>query len=433
MNFSIYIFGSETNNSSKPYSQYPLDYAEGIFKKYETYLENDSLLVVHRNEVAVYHIYYKHVQGGYIGMCVLLNSLWIYDINRLKEVFEKAFSEILEKGVFLSINRQGNVVSQTSKISESNKVHIEDISDKIRYYIEKLENYSAQLPPQNVSVGKEYVHKLSNNASNSSWKDAFNTYRNIVSSYGSSENSTNLLLRKLSEFTKERDEYERKSIELQKECLRIERQKKQIKNIVILIFVLIGCGIGIFFLNDSLNITQSQLEDANCKIIEQDNTITGQQTRIEELKDSVKDYLRLYKNEKDNYQSFRSQVASTYPIIITDIQIANAYKSGTIETDYGYAIFSSYTMFLKPRINYYGLSYGTMNFRIKLYNPDGSLSTGSYYTYSYSEDVYVYEGENTYTFGGWGNETRGNWKSGTYRIEIWYGNSCLKSKEFTIY
>ena len=120
MNFSIYIFGSETNNSSKPYSQYPLDYAEGIFKKYETYLENDSLLVVHRNEVAVYHIYYKHVQGGYIGMCVLLNSLWIYDINRLKEVFEKAFSEILEKGVFLSINRQGNVVSQTSKISESN-------------------------------------------------------------------------------------------------------------------------------------------------------------------------------------------------------------------------------------------------------------------------------------------------------------------------
>lgn len=433
MNFSIYIFGSETNNSSKPYSQYPLDYAEGIFKKYETYLENDSLLVVHRNEVAVYHIYYKHVQGGYIGMCVLLNSLWIYDINRLKEVFEKAFSEILEKGVFLSINRQGNVVSHTSKISESNKVHIEDISDKIRYYIEKLENYSAQLPPQNVSVGKEYVHKLSNNASNSSWKNAFNTYRNIVSSYGSNESSTNLLLRKLSEFAKERDDYERKSIELQKECLRIERQKKQIKNIVILVFVLIGCGIGIFFLNDSLNITQSQLEDANCKIIEQDNTITGQQTRIEELKDSVKDYLRLYKNEKDNYQSFRSQVASTYPIIITDIQIANAYKSGTIETDYGYAIFSSYTMFLKPRINYYGLSYGTMNFRIKLYNPDRSLSTGSYYTYSYSEDVYVYEGENTYTFGGWGNETRGNWKSGTYRIEIWYGNSCLKSKEFTIY
>ena len=57
MNFSIYIFGSETNNSSKPYSQYPLDYAEDIFKKYESYLKNDSLLVIHRNDVAVYHIY----------------------------------------------------------------------------------------------------------------------------------------------------------------------------------------------------------------------------------------------------------------------------------------------------------------------------------------------------------------------------------------
>ncbi|MBR5777081.1 MAG: hypothetical protein IKY22_01235 [Bacteroidales bacterium] len=314
MNSSIYIFGSETNNSSKPYSQYPLDYAEDIFKKYESYLKNDSLLVIHRNDVAVYHIYYKRVQNGYIGICVLLNSLWVCDAKRLIKVFEKVFSEILESGILLSVDRQGNVVSQTSKMSDSNKVHIDEICDKIRYYIEKLENYSAQLPVQDVSVSKGTIHKLSDNASNTSWKNAFNTYRNIVSSYGSNKNSTNLLLRKLSEFAKERDDYERKSIELQKECLRIERQKKQIKNIVILVFVLIGCGIGIFFLNDSLNVTQQRLADANDEIIEQ-------QTRIEELKDSVEYYLRLYKNEKNNYQSFRSQVANTY-------------KSGTIETDY---------------------------------------------------------------------------------------------------
>ena len=456
MNSTIYIFGSETVNSTKIYTQYPLDYAVDIFKKYETYLENDSLLVVHRNDVIVYHIYYKRVQNGYIGICVLLNSLWIYDVNRLKEVFEKAFSEILERYVFLSINRQGNVVSQTSKISESNKVHIEDISDKIRYYIEKLENYSSQLPPQNVSVSKEFVYKLSNNASNTSWKNAFNTYRNIVSSYGSSENSTNILLRKLSEFAKERDEYKQKSIEWQKECGRIERQKKQIKNVVILIFVLIVCGIGILFLTNNLSTTQRKLDDANNeiekkeqKLVEanktiekqvktikkRDDKITEQRDRIYQLEDSVEDCLQLYENEKSNYQDFKSRVVSTYPMIISDIQIANCYKNGNAETDYGNTIYSYRTMFLKPKIKYYGLTYGSHNLKVKWYNPDGTLSTGSSSSsgFSQSDNVYVYTGYNERKLRGWGNETKGNWSKGNYRVEIWYGNVCLKSKEFTIY
>lgn len=456
MNFSIYIFGSETNNSSKPYSQYPLDYAEDIFKKYESYLKNDSLLVIHRNDVAVYHIYYKRVQNGYIGICVLLNSLWVFDAKRLIKVFEKVFSEILESGILLFIDRQGNVVSQTSKMSDSNKVHIEEICDKIRYYIEKLENYSAQLPVQDVSVSKGTVHKLSDNASNTLWKNAFNTYRNIVSSYGSNESSTNLLLRKLSEFAKERDDYERKSIELQKECLRIERQKKQIKNIVILVFVLIGCGIGILSLTNNLSTTQRQLDIANDeikikeeilfvanetiekkdeKIKKQNNKIKEQRDKINQLRDSVDDCLRLYENEKDNYQSFKTQVASAYPIIITDIQIANTYKSGTIETDYGYTIYSSYSMCLKPKIKYEGLVSGSYNLKVKWYNPDGTLSVGSSSPsgFSQSKNVYIYAGFNEIELNGWGNKSFGYWGKGTYRIEIWYGNSCLKSKEFTIY
>ena len=76
---------------------------------------------------------------------------------------------------------------------------------------------------------------------------------------------------------------------------------------------------------------------------------------------------------------------------------------------------------------------GSKTLKVKLYRPDGSLSTGSYSTYSYSDDAYLYEGENSYTLSGWGNENKGHWRSGTYRIEIWYNNSCLKSKTFTIY
>lgn len=143
------------------------------------------------------------------------------------------------------------------------------------------------------------------------------------------------------------------------------------------------------------------------------------------------------KQERDKAKSelsnLKSKVSNTYPLIITDIEIANVYNDGTIQTDYGYMIYSYNTMYLKPRVKYTGLTTGSKTFKIKLYEPDGSLSTGSYSTYSYSDDAYIYEGENTCKFSGWGNSSRGNWRSGTYRIEIWYDNACLKSKTFTIY
>ena len=90
-------------------------------------------------------------------------------------------------------------------------------------------------------------------------------------------------------------------------------------------------------------------------------------------------------------------------------------------------------MYLKPRISYTGLTSGTKTLKVKLYKPDGSLSEGSYSSYSYSDDVYVYDGNYSFTLSGWGNSSRGNWSKGTYRIEIWYENTCLKAKTFTIY
>lgn len=138
-------------------------------------------------------------------------------------------------------------------------------------------------------------------------------------------------------------------------------------------------------------------------------------------------------NAKSELSSLKNKVSTTYPIIITDIEIANTYSGGDVETNYGNTIYSYNTMYLKPRIEYTGLTYGKKTIKVKLYRPDGGLSTGSYSTYSYSDDVYVYEGNYSFTLSGWGGSFKGQWQRGTYRIEIWYENTCLKSKTFTIY
>lgn len=138
---------------------------------------------------------------------------------------------------------------------------------------------------------------------------------------------------------------------------------------------------------------------------------------------------------KQDLSSLRERIGKTTPLVINEIQIANKYKGGTIETNYGSTIYSSNTMYLAPKITYTGYASGNKTLYVKIFRPSGAMSTGtsSPSGYSFSDTEYIYTGENTCELTSWGNETKGHWESGTYRIEIWYNNSCLKSKSFTIY
>lgn len=141
-------------------------------------------------------------------------------------------------------------------------------------------------------------------------------------------------------------------------------------------------------------------------------------------------------NAKAELSNFQNKVSNIYPLIITDIEIANVTYEGAVQTDYGNSLYGSSTMYLKPRIKYTGLTSGNKTLKIKWYNPDGTISRGdsSPSGFSQSESLYVCSGDdNIFVFAGWGNSRKGYWRSGTYRIEIWYENICLKSKSFTIY
>lgn len=145
--------------------------------------------------------------------------------------------------------------------------------------------------------------------------------------------------------------------------------------------------------------------------------------------------LGYYRWEYYEADEILNNISDEYPLIITDIKIGNVYENGDILTDYGEKIYDYNTMYLKPKISYIGLISGTKELKVKWYTPSGYLRLGdsSPDGFSYSDDEYISRGNNTLTLSGWGNENKGNWGSGTYRIEIWYENTCLKSKTFTIY
>lgn len=147
------------------------------------------------------------------------------------------------------------------------------------------------------------------------------------------------------------------------------------------------------------------------------------------------DSLSYYRWEYYEADEILNNISDEYPLIITDIKIGNVYENDDIQTDYGERIYDHNTMYLKPKISYIGLISGRKELKVKWYTPSGYLSRGdsSPDGFSYSADEYISRGNNTLTISGWGNKNKGHWKSGTYRIEIWYKNTCLKSKTFNIY
>lgn len=155
--------------------------------------------------------------------------------------------------------------------------------------------------------------------------------------------------------------------------------------------------------------------------------------------DNLSYYKREYKdknNELSEIKSIVSHVSKTHPLIVTDIKIGNTYYNGTVQTEFGDRIYDYNTMYLTPKISYVGLVSGTKELKVKWYHPNGILSRGDSTLDDFSQtgnEYNINKGSNVLTLLGWGNENKGHWSRGIYRIEIWYLNTCLKAQTFEIY
>ncbi|MDE7153575.1 MAG: hypothetical protein K2O00_03910 [Muribaculaceae bacterium] len=169
---------------------------------------------------------------------------------------------------------------------------------------------------------------------------------------------------------------------------------------------------------------------------EQEETIESQENDIIELQNEVYQWNTDYKELQSTLGSLTDRIKTSFPLIISDIEIANVTYDNDIISDYGSSIYSTQARYLRPKLKYYGMVNGSRMLKTKWIRPDGSVISGtsSPSGFSQAENYTIYEGPNqSLEMGGWGWNDPGNWTNGTYRIEIWYGNTCLKSKTFEVY
>ncbi|MEE0938041.1 MAG: hypothetical protein UIG52_08435 [Bacteroidales bacterium] len=147
------------------------------------------------------------------------------------------------------------------------------------------------------------------------------------------------------------------------------------------------------------------------------------------LKENLKKLEESKQSVDETFKYDKSKLPEIY-----SIEIGNVTDDYDVITDYGEKIYSSETMYLRPRIRYKSYADRSYTFDIKWIKPDGSIRRGdsSPVGYSTSDSYSLSYGEGTKKLVGWGNKTKGNWKAGNYAIEIWCKGTLLKRKEFTI-
>ncbi len=482
MNFNLYIYGTPEGR----YNQYPNDYTTSLLEEWQKGTKG-TRLVIYRKMNLVYYSYVEQLNnlGNSIGFCIVFNNARVLKPKLLIQFFRTIVENYLVKsGEIIKYSDDGKIHYNLRAFNEGTKAY-EELKELINSELESNESKYAIVPLDSIYNGINSFDSINFDVTDAQILALTNKHNKvIVNDAKGAENSD--LNRLIANMRAENVSALEKIRTLEAEIEKVNRQKKQYRMVVFLGLVIVACLVVLFsFNNDLKSLTgdlsqrteeimtlNNDIQSANTKIDTMSIELSEKNIRIRQLQselsqnrnsiDSLYNITQIQESEISNLNNdlssansiisstksellqaqnrltnFQNKIGKFIPLIVTNIDIANNYKGGEHETNFGGTIYSKNSMYLAPRIKYIGLEEGTRKLLIKLYKPDGSLSTGtpSIETpngYSYASSTYIYEGENSRELTSWGNEKKGNWTKGTYKIEIWYNGYCLGSKTFEV-
>ena len=202
----------------------------------------------------------------------------------------------------------------------------------------------------------------------------------------------------------------------------------------LLALALAASWVWIHHINNNKDAATMGLKNANGQVAELQSKITDLNIQL----DTTTLALRKERAAREALLKESDSLRSLFPIYIKKLEVANADGSGRAISTYGSDIAASSSMYLLPRISYYGFRPGEkVDLQVKLYGPDGKVITGNDspkdgdYSYTYTIRS-VYPTDNVESLKGWGGSDRGHFAPGTYRYEVWYNDMCFKAVTFKL-
>lgn len=324
MNCSVYIFGE----LSSGYTQYPEDSSSHILNRLITNCKATTQLVIRRDDNLMYYSYVRKLENNkYVGIAIAVNGYYIQHIQSLFALFENTIEKLVLQGSIICFSKDGNIIPTQKQLKEQE----EDI-DSITQNLAKDFNNAGQackLPPVDYTVAKESVKEF--NISDSK-RDIVRSSYTYGYTYVYKDNDYNTVKvdsyrSVLSRVNLENVDLKKRNSELHEENQKILRQKKQFKNVILLILLVIGCGVGIYFLYNTLNDTQYQLDEANETIVKKDNTIERKNNKIVSLGNSIDSLKNVVKNEKskrEKAEEILTEICTYNPFIVTKCEVSSS-------------------------------------------------------------------------------------------------------------
>ncbi len=467
MNFDFHIFSSRDG-----YEQYPQDKNVASFYEYARKRNKGSLLAVVRNPKIVRYIYVQGIGGtkDYFGFCVTFNDLCFTNIEQVFGLFEKLYETVVYEGKFLRIDNDGKI-SFTSGTLSSKVADFEILRGKVFTAVEELPRRATAVLPSSYKINAQEASVSLSDGNKAILDKVANNGCVYIHKNSSESSDLNYVGQMLSDLHRQNDR-------LQTELTAVKRQKNQYRTVLLLLaLLLVGAGIAAYViignnqiinsqsytiseLNETIDFKNRQITQTNDQLratklllqesIAQSDSLTKVVSQVRDSAENIGEELDYYQqrvrslesrvrsaeSEARSYSNRMNSSSSSTPFTITSIKIGNQTYDSDIINDFGNTIYSSQTMYLTPKIYYSCSTSGTYDLEIRWYKPDGSLSRGSSSpsNSSYSNSLSMYSGsDKSAVLKGWGGKDRGHWAAGSYRIEIWYKNTCVGSKNFTIY
>ena len=385
MNSSTYIFGELSNG----YSQYPEDSSSNLFKSIQNQCVAPSQLIIHRDENMMYYIYVRKLdKNKYIGYAITINGYYFTQIQPLFSLFEKEIEELIETGVIINLSNNGEIISNLTSLKKEEEEVISAINS-IQIKINSLKNL-AKLPPIDFSVAKSSRKLFKNSDSTSEIADASYRFGFTVVLKESDYDTVRTTSYKnvLRNLNADNNALIKENEKLKEQNKKIQRQKKQFKNVVFLFLIVLACGVGLYFLNENLNDTQDRLNTANNTISEKESIIVDKNTKISNIRDSVKSLIYRLNREveaKEKVESSLQSICSYSPFAVTSCEVnANQFKF-----DYFSPEEKEITIILKA-INEKNSEIVTSSHTITFYKGTGSKSLDFYRSLDSSQYYYVF-------------------------------------------
>lgn len=387
MNFSFYFLGTPEGR----YSQYPDDYTALTLVGLQERMAG-ARLVIYREMDLVHYAYTERLgNNSIIGFCLIFNKARIQKPRQLIRLFRFIIEKrLVESGEVIKYTDDGELRFKVRSMSECIKEY-----DRLKGFLNsEFENNASKYDIEPITTtynGVRSTGELDRNASDGQIVALTNQHNKVIvdDDNGIEHGYIPQVIASLREQNQKANE---EIARLQEANANLERKKKQYSFVILLAFIILGCGIGLLFLNDNLKNTQEELTEANQTIFNKNHKISELNEQIENLNERIRKEINYREQIENDFSTFKSSLNDMQPLIVKN----TSFDFGT-----GWLSF-----------DYYGLRDETITIEVKAFG-DYSYSNSSEITIEkgyHSNSIYLNSGLNS---------------SKWYSFELLFGNKII--------